>query len=311
MATSNSSELGDRLATQAAAERAGQTTGVAKKKGPLTVMGWMLEETTKGEVARALPRGIEPARFMRQVMTELRKNPKLQEADPKSFILAVLYFAQLGLELGPLGQAYLTGPFNIKHGNRTTLEVVPVIGYKGLSALAYRSDRVDLVDAVSVHEGEPFKVVRGSDPRIEHEELPQFAAANIVAYYAIATMKGSSRVPFEVMYPADIEKIRARSKAGNIKGGPWDPKGDDYEAMAKKTVLRRLLNRGKVPLETQVLSAIAKDELLELGLDHLPELPEGPADKEPEEGTAAAGAGQAAAETAGGTETAGEQEKLL
>src|SRR6266704_3411946 len=115
-----SATLGDRLATQAAAEAQGVTQQRdASRK--LTVLEWV-------------------------------KNPALLEADPRSFILGVLYFAQLGLELGPLGLAYLTGPFKMESKGGIK-EVVPVIGYKGLAQLAYRSEKVELVDAVSVHAG--------------------------------------------------------------------------------------------------------------------------------------------------------------
>lgn len=304
----SSSNLGSRLQVQEAAERAGvPAQGSTTAEGPVkNVLSWINRPSTMAEIARALPAGLDAPRFMRQVQTELRKNPALLEADPRSFILGVLYFAQLGLELGPLGLAYLTGPFNVKHGSTTVKEVVPVIGYKGLAQLAYRSDKVELIDAVAVHEGEPFEVSRGTNPSLEHKELASCAGAPIIAYYAIAVIRGASRVPFDVMWPADIEAIKKRSPSASAAISPWK---SDYEAMAKKTVTRRLLNRGKVPLETRVAQAIAEDELRELGLDKpallepalLATLPPEPVDEpaaggqEAQEPAGAAGAATAAA----------------
>src|SRR5487761_278657 len=59
------------------------------------------------EIARALPNTMDPARYVRFVQSELSKNPKLREATPRSFIGAVLTAAQLGLEFGPLQQAFI------------------------------------------------------------------------------------------------------------------------------------------------------------------------------------------------------------
>ena len=259
------SELAGKLATTNAAQAAGVNVRALNEQG-LSVYGWLNDPKAAKALTAALPRGMDAARFARIVQTEVRKNPALLNSEPQSFILAVLTAAQLGLEPGPLGHCYLTGPFNVKRGDQYVPETLLIIGYKGLKELAYRAGTVDLIDAVPVHQGEPFKVVRGSDQRLEHEELPEFAEAPVVAYYAIAFPKQGGRPVFEVMWPKDIEAIRKRSKAGD--SGPWKT---DFEAMALKTVTRRLLNRGKVRLTPEVQEAIQEDEARELGFDK-PEL---------------------------------------
>src|SRR5712692_4309866 len=292
-----STNLGDRLATQAAAEEQG-ITAKRDASADLDVLNWINAASTRAEIAKALPRGLDEARFMRMVQTEVRKNPALLESEPRSFILGVLTVAQLGLELGPLGQAYLTGPFEVTRGDRKIKETVLIIGYKGLCELAYRSETIDLVDAVTVHEGEPFKVTAGTDPHIDHQILLDKREGPAIAYYAIAVPKGG-RVVFDVMTPAEIERIKKRSKAAASKFSPWTT---DYEAMAQKTVIRRLLNRGRVRLSPQIQEAIAEDETRELGADKailldpaLMPIPAPPA--EPEQ----------PAETAAATEPAAEQ----
>ena len=252
------SDLGGRLETQATAEERGIVT--TEKRGELTVLGWINAKSTMGEIAKALPHGMDAARFARMVQTELRKNPALLEANPSIFILQVLTVAQLGLELGPLGQAYITGPFNTKNGKETVL----VIGYKGLTELAYRSGDVDLVEGVTVHAGEKFSVKKGSEPELIHEVNLELEDAEPVAYYAIAVPKGGGRTVFDVMTPKQVEKIRERAPSAKASSSPWKT---DYEAMAQKTVVRRLLNRGKVRLSPQVQHAIAEDELREIGAD--------------------------------------------
>lgn len=252
--------LKDRLETAKAA----QETGLTTKTRADSVLGWLQAPSTMFELAAALPKGQDEKRWIRIIQTEVRRNPKLLEADYRSFALAVLALAQLGLEPGPLGHSYLTGPF--KNSRTNLLEVVPILGYKGLIDLAYRAETVDLIDAVAVHEGEPFRVVRGSEQRLEHEELAAYATNKVVAYYGIAFPKGGGRPVFEVMWPQDIEAIRKRSRAKD--DGPWKT---DFDAMALKSPIRRMLNRGKVRLSPQVATAIAEDEAREFGYDR-PEL---------------------------------------
>ncbi len=263
-------DLANRLENAKAQQDAGLAPGAQKA----SVLGWLTAPGTPMEIAAALPKGQDEKRWLRIIQTEIRRNPKLLEADYRSFALAVLMLAQLGLEPGPLGHSYLTGPFR---NNKTGIkEVVPIIGYKGLIDLAYRADTVDLIDAVPVHEGEPFRIVRGSEQRLEHEELASCAQNKVVAYYAIAFPKGSGRAVFEVMWAEDIEAIRKRSRAKD--DGPWKT---DFEAMALKSPIRRMLNRGKVRLSPQVAATIAEDEAREFGFER-PELlssltPEAPA----------------------------------
>jgi recombination protein RecT len=229
----------------------------ASAKPGSDVLGWLRADSTKGELAKALPRHMDPAHFARIVLTEVRRNPQLLSATRDSFVLAVLNAAQLGLEPGPLGHAYLV-PY--RNSRTNTKEVQLLLGYKGLQDLAHRSGTVDVIDAVAVHEGEPFKISRGSESKLEHEELASCADNAVIAYYAVAYPTNGGRPVFEVMWPKDIEAIRKRSQAKD--DGPWKT---DYDAMALKTVVRRLLNRGKVRLSSEIASAIQEDEARELG----------------------------------------------
>jgi recombination protein RecT len=255
------------LANKLENAQAAAKAGVKVLKVADSVLGWLTDETSSREMAKAMPRGLDASRFARVVQTEVRRNPALLESEPRSFILAVLTAAQLGLEPGPLGLSYLVGPFkNSRTGKKETLLI---LGYKGLKELAYRAKTVDLIDAIAVHEGEPFRVLGGTDQRLEHEVLAACAENPIIAFYAIAFPRGGGHCAFDVMWPKDIAAIRKRSRAGN--DGPWV---SDFEAMALKTVTRRLLNRGKVRLTPEAQAAIAEDEARELGVDKPEILPD-------------------------------------
>jgi len=88
------------------------------------------------QIRKALPKHLEPERLARIALTEIRKNPKLLECSRESLLGAVMTAAQLGLEPGVLGHAYLIPYWN----NKTkSYEVQFQIGYKGLLDLVRRS----------------------------------------------------------------------------------------------------------------------------------------------------------------------------
>jgi len=221
--------------------------------GAGSVLAMIRDPKVTKQLQLALPNQLDASRFVRLLLTECRQNPALFACSPESFMAAMFDMAAVGLEPGPLGHAYLV-PFK--------REITLILGYKGLIELAYRTEMIDFIAAVTVHEGEPFRVLRGDRMTIEHEELGQFADAPAVAYYAIAFPKGGGHPVSDVMWPGDIERIRKRAPSAGASSSPWK---SDFEAMAQKTVLRRLLNRGKVRLTPEVAEALIKDEARELG----------------------------------------------
>ena len=102
----------------------GGNTSVATKPKDFPAM----LEQYKGEIARALPKHMNPDRMMRIALTSFRMTPKLADCDPRSVFAAVIQYSQLGLEVGLMGEAHLV-PF----GNQCQL----IPGYTGLMKLAH------------------------------------------------------------------------------------------------------------------------------------------------------------------------------
>ena len=98
------------------------TTPSPPRKKPPTAQ---LIEQMKPEIGRALPKHLSPDRMARIATTVLRQNPQLARCTPESFLGALMTASQLGLEPGPIGEAYLV-PF----GNAVTF----IPGYRGLTA---------------------------------------------------------------------------------------------------------------------------------------------------------------------------------
>lgn len=207
-----------------------------------------LIDRQKGEIARALPRHMTPDRLARIATTVMRQNPSLGGASPQSFLGALMTCAQLGLEPGPLGHAYLV-PF--KNGKTNTMDVQFIPGYRGLIELARRSGQVQSVSAHVVREGDEFDYAYGLEERCHHK--PNLGASGKVTHvYAVIRYKDGG-ADFEVMSRGEVEAIRDRSRSS--EKGPWVT---DWDEMAKKTVLKRLLKRAPMSVEYQ--QAVVQDE---------------------------------------------------
>lgn len=199
----------------------------------------------RASLERKVPTGVLTYAYAEAALkTELRANQKLREADPAKVLGAFSYGLQLGLVPGPLGLVHFV-PFGS--------EVVFLVGYRGYIELAYRTGLVKDVSAELVYEGDVFRDVRGSSPKIVHEGGPA-GERPIVAAYAVAHLKTGGLVS-KVIYEQDWERARKASQLGAKNRGPW---ADDFGAMVLKTAYRRL--EPKLPKTAAAGLAEAWDE---------------------------------------------------
>jgi recombination protein RecT len=251
----------------ASALKAVATGKVATTEKPKDLAHLLATPSVQAQIKAALPRHMTAERMARIATTELRKTPKLMECQPMSFLGAVIQCAQLGLEPGnALGHAYIL-PFEKRQKINNQWQTVGVeaqliIGYRGMIDLARRSGQILSLSAQAVYAGDEFECVFGLDPTLRH--VPNFhdperaQADRLTFVYAVAKLKDGG-TQFAVMSRAEIDAIRARSKAA--ASGPWVT---DYEAMALKTVIRRLFKYLPVSIEMQ--RAVQLDEKADAGL---------------------------------------------
>jgi recombination protein RecT len=247
------------MATALKAAVTGQAPATRKPAGG-DIAALLNDPKLKAQMALALPKHVTADRLARVALTEVRKTPALARCDQTSFLGALMTCAQLGLEPGgPLGHAYLVPFENRKKG---ITEVQFIIGYRGMIELARRSGLLESIEARPVYEGDKFEVTLGLDSNLRH--VPDFDNANRVQpdklrfVYAVAKLKDGG-MQFDVMSRREIEAVRAQSRAGT--SGPWTT---HFEAMALKTVVRRLFKW--LPVSIELASAIEADERAELGL---------------------------------------------
>lgn len=213
------------------------------------------------EIKRALPSVLTPERFTRMALNALSNTPKLAECSQMSFIAALMNSAQLGLEPNtPLGQCYLI-PF--KNNKTKQLECQFQIGYKGMIDLVYRNDSVQTIQAQTVYANDEFQYELGLNPKLHHKPAIN-DRGEPVAFYAYFKLENGG-FGFEVMSRDDIiEYANKYSQGINSSYSPWK---NNFEDMAKKTVIKRVLKYA--PLKADDARAIATDGTVktEIGID--------------------------------------------
>lgn len=241
-------ELGKRAAVQSSPVKLTKSMTIAD-----------MVKVLEPEIRRALPAVLTPERFTRMALSAINNTPELADCTPMSFIAALMNAAQLGVEPNtPLGQAYL-----IPYKNKGVLECQFQIGYKGLIDLAYRTGQIQIIQAHVVREQDYFDYQYGLDSRLTHRP-GEGARGEIVFIYGLFKLVNGG-YGFEVSNKADMDAFAA--KYSRSFGGKYSPWTDNYEDMAKKTVIKRALKYA--PVSSDFQKALSMDETIksELSVD--------------------------------------------
>lgn len=236
---------------QELAERAGQP--LAPASPAKTVADYL--KRMGPEIARALPRHMDPGRLARVALTTIRMNPRLMECSVPSLMGAIMQAAQLGLEPGILGHCSLV-PFRNKKTQQ--LEVQFMIGYRGMIDLARRSGNVQSIYAQVVFVNDHFKLIYGLNDTLEHipwhlrEDESYEEPGEIRGFYMVAKFKDGGYL-IHYMSKAEVDEHRDRSQASDK--GPWVT---DYIEMGKKTAIRS--GWKWLPISVELMAAVARDE---------------------------------------------------
>jgi recombination protein RecT len=199
----------------------------------------------KQAIEEFLPSSITFSQVLRFSLTELKDNYRLLNCKPQSIVSGIVRAAQLGLTINTsLGHASLSP---LKNG-----DVIFIIGYRGLIELARRSGFVHTVTTRVVRDGDEFLVEYGLNENIIHRPLLKSENRELTHAYAVAKMTSGCFI-FDVMDRYQIENIRQRSKTGNF--GAWVT---DYDEMARKTVVRRLIKY--LPLTIEMAESLSIDD---------------------------------------------------
>jgi recombination protein RecT len=219
---------------------------------------WLMSPEMQQRMKLALPRHVDEGRLTQLYLTEWKRIPALMECTGESLLGALMECAQLGLDIGTRGHAWILPYWNKQQRAKVATLIV---GYKGMLDLAWRSDKIKSVYAHEVCEGDEFEYAFGSEQFVRHLPADPDKRGDIThAYAGVETIRGG-RV-LDVMSISAIEKVRERSRSGSENKGPWKT---DYWSMCIKTVVRRMLKLA--PCSVELSTAIEHDERGDLGLE--------------------------------------------
>jgi len=230
-------------------QKRAQEAGAMQAAGTRPTIQQYIKQMQSG-IKAALPSVMAPERFTRMTLSALSANPRLAETTPQSFLGAMMTAAQLGLEPNtPMGQAYL-----IPYWNKKTQcsECQFQLGYKGLIDLARRSGEVSTIMAQVVYENDDFSYSYGLEPTLKHVPALSDRGAPKYVYGMFRTKDGG--YGYEVMSMDDV-RAHARKYSKSFSNGPWQT---NFEEMAKKTVLKRVLKYA--PLSVEFARSMSQDD---------------------------------------------------
>lgn len=191
--------------------------------------------------------GKRSAQFISSVISVCNENKDLQACvreDPMSVITAALKAAMYDLPIDPsLGFAYIIPSKNTvktEQGNIKKWQARMQPGWKGIEQLCIRTGQyLRLPNAVDVREGELISYDRlTSDIQFAWiEDIDEREKRPIIGYAAYFRLKNGAEA-YEYMSKAQIEAHEKKYRKGEYMGKGWR---DDWDAMARKTVLLKLV----------------------------------------------------------------------
>lgn len=237
--------------------------GIAKEKNKFTqvISGASMQKL----IATSLRDNRAAARFTTTLISVVNASEQLRNCEPASVIAAALRGEGMGLNYG-------TGYYVVPYGSKATF----LIGYRGFIQLCLATGQYADIDCIDVREGErkgrdkrtgkPIVDMSVYDTDEERERHP------IIGYKAYFELKdGYYREEYwtvdQILQHADRystafsldtfrkwqngEKLDPR-EARSVEGSPWYDISGGQQRMAKKTVLRSLLNSGYAPISNEV-----------------------------------------------------------
>ena len=189
--------------------------------------------------------GARAPQFLSSIVSLVNADKNLQRAfyeSPMTVIQSALKAATFDLPVEPsLGYAYIV-PFNNYKDGVKRMEASFIIGYKGMVQLCLRTGAYARVpDAVDVREGElvSYDRLTGDAEFRWIEDEDQREALPIIGYAGYFRLKNGAEKTI-YMTVKQIEGHEKKNRKGQSMGKGWR---EDFDAMARKTVIRRLCGK--------------------------------------------------------------------
>jgi recombination protein RecT len=180
--------------------------------------------------------------FKTSLLNVVNSNSLFEKVNPLSIIQSALVATTLDLPINSsLGYAYI-----IPYGVNAQFQ----LGYKGLIQLAQRTGQYQTISASEVKEGQivsfdPLKGIEFDWTKTDGEVI------GYVAYFKLVN-------GFEKYLYMSIKELEAHGSkySKTYRNGPWKT---EFDAMAKKTVLKQLISKFGI-MSVEMQDAVVKDQ---------------------------------------------------
>ena len=229
------------------------STAVTTTEKGLTLGNFLNQKATADFLTKTL--GARKSEFVSNLLALSDSNKELLQCDNTELMKCALNATALNLPLNKnLGYAYV-----IAYKDWKTQEVHPQfqMGYKGFIQLAIRSGQYRTINTCEVREGE----IKRNKFTGHTEFLGENPEGKVIGYLAYIELQNGFQQSLYMSLEQVKEHVSKYSQSGIDKNtkefkGVWK---NEFDAMAKKTVLKLLLNRYGV-LSVEMQNAIEKDQ---------------------------------------------------
>lgn len=223
------------------------------------ITSFLSSEAVKQNIAQVIgPKEVQT--FTSSLVSAVQTNPDLQKCTHVSLLSAALLGHSLKLPQSPQLSYFYLVPFN--NTKKQATEAQFQLGYRGYIQLAIRSGQYKKLIVSEIKEGELI----GYDPITEELHYKAIEDADrdkleTVGYYAkFELVNGFVK---EMYWSKDKMEVHAETysqsykydKSKGYKSSFWSK---DFDAMAKKTMLRQLLSKWGI-MSVEMLAAYDKD----------------------------------------------------
>lgn len=218
---------------------------IVAQKEAKTLKGMLESPAYKKKFEEML--GRKAAGFMSSIIAVTNNNNYLMKADPATVIGAAAQAAMLDLPINQsLGFAYI-----VPYKGAAQFQ----LGYKGYIQLAQRSGQYVDIGAKTVYEGE----LEYENRLLDKFKFGERTGDKVIGYLAYFRLTNG----FEKMLFMELDEMIAHAKkySQSYKGGTDKWGLADFNVMAEKTVLKRLLSKfGPLSIESvQMSQALSND----------------------------------------------------
>ena len=193
--------------------------------------------------------------FLASLLT-LASSDHLKNCDPNSMLVSAMKAAALDLPIDPnIGHAWIV-PYRDGKSGKTLAQFQ--VGYRGFVQLALRTNQYKFINVAPIYEGQEIK----EDQLTGEIRVNGYRQSDKIIGFAAYFRLHNGFEKFIYMTSDAIHAHAKRfSKSYGKDSSPWIT---DFDAMAKKTVLKLLISKYG-PLSIDLKSALMEDEQEEQG----------------------------------------------